>query len=176
MQRTLVRTHRPRARGWWIPWTFVGGFAVVIAANGAMLYFATSTFSGLTTQHAYVEGLAYNDRVAEEDAQEALGWALDLTLADDASASPPSTPDEHVMPVRLTARDADSRPLDGLSVAAQVRRPAEPGFDQTVTLAPVGPGLYGATLALPKPGQWELLVTASRGDDTYRLRRRLRAD
>jgi len=165
---------RSRPRGWWIPYTFVAAFAVIIAVNGAMLYFATSTFSGLSTQHAYVEGLAYNDRVAEEQAQARLGWRIEADLAG-AVAHVADAPTRQAT-LRLTATDAQGRPLEGLSIEALVRRPTEQGMDQTVTLAPMGAGLYQTVVTLPKPGQWDLLFTAYRGDDTFKLRRRLRAD
>jgi nitrogen fixation protein FixH len=160
-----------RQRGWWIPYTFVAGFAVVLAANGAMLYFALSSFSGLSTKQAYVEGLAYNDRVAEEEAQAALGWTWDLDLA----AVEPLEPNglSRVATLRADGRGAEGTPLDGLSVTATIRRPTEQGLDQTLPLRAVGPGLYETRLTLAKPGQWDVLVSAHRGEDVFRLRRRL---
>ena len=163
-----------RPRGWWIPYTFVGGFAVVFIANGALLYFALTTFSGLTTRQAYVEGLAYNDRVAEEQAQAALGWTLDVALSSAVTALPDAP--GRATRLRLTARDAQGRPLDGLAIEALVRRPTEKGLDQAIALAPVGPGAYRAALTLPKPGLWDILFTARRDEDTFRLRRRLNAE
>ncbi|MBB4265633.1 FixH family protein [Roseospira visakhapatnamensis] len=162
-----------RPRGWWIPYTFVGGFAVVLVANLALLYFATTTFSGLTTRQAYVEGLAYNDRVAEDQAQAALGWTLDVALSSEVTPLPDAA--GRAATLRVTAEDAGGRPLDGLVITALVRRPTQQGLDQTVTLAPVGPGAYRIHLTLPKPGVWDLVFTARRGDETFRLRRRLNA-
>lgn len=166
---TPVRT---RQRGWWIPYTFVLGFAVVLGANGAMVYFATSTFSGLSTKQAYLEGLAYNDRVAEEQAQAALGWSLSVSMTGSA-VRPDGTA---AGTLHLSGTDADGRPLDGVRITADIRRPAEQGFDQVVTLQPVGAGEYAAPVVLPKPGQWDVLLTAERGGDTFRLRRRLLVD
>lgn len=161
---------KARQRGWWIPYTFGLGFAVVLVANGAMVYFATTTFSGLSTRHAYTEGLAYNARIAEEQAQTALGWSwtADLTSGSGSGFGERT--------LRLTGTDAGGHPLDGLALTAEIRRPAEPGLDRTVRLAPVGPGTYEARLDLPKPGQWDILVTAQRDEETYRLRRRLLVD
>ena len=170
------RSARARQRGWWIPYTFVGGFVVVLIANGSMLYFATSTFSGLTTRHAYVEGLAYNDRVAAEQAQQALGWSWNFTLADIAPASSATAPEARTATLRVSGQDAEGRPLDGVALTALVRRPTEQGLDQSVDFRATGPGRYEANLTLPKPGQWDLLFTARRGDDSYQLRRRLRAE
>ncbi|MBB4286021.1 FixH family protein [Roseospira goensis] len=163
-----------RPRGWWIPYTFVLAFGVVLVANGTLLYFATTTFSGLTTRQAYVEGLAYNDKVAEEQAQEALGWIWSIDLVSTGAVAPDDP--RRRATVRAEARDAAGTPLDGLDLHADIRRPTEPGLDQSVALAPVGPGAYEVTVLLPKPGQWDVMFTAQRGDDTYKLRRRLRTD
>lgn len=170
------RSARARPRGWWIPYIFVGGFVVVLIANGFMLYFATSTFSGLTTRHAYVEGLAYNDKVAAEQAQEALGWSWDFTLADLAPATRSTAPEGRTATLRVVGQDADGRPLDGVALTALVRRPTEQGLDQSVEFRATGPGRYEASLTLPKPGQWDLLFTARRGEETFKLRRRLNAE
>ncbi|MQX38022.1 FixH family protein [Roseospira navarrensis] len=160
-----------RQRGWWIPYTFVLGFMVVLGANMTMLYFATSTFSGLSTRQAYVEGLAYNDKVAQEEAQEALGWTwtADLVGVDRDG-------DVRRATLRLDGRDAENRPLSGASVTAEIRRPAEQGMDQTVSFVPVGEGGYETAVTLPKPGQWDMLFTVQRGDDTFVMRRRLRTE
>ena len=172
MSRTSLQAGKAgRPRGWWIPYTFFAGFAVVLAANGAMLYFALSSFSGLSTKQAYVEGLAYNDRVEEEAAQAALGWTWDLDLA--AVETLRQNGPSRVATLRVDGRNAEARPLDGLSLTATIRRPTEQGLDQTVPLRPVGPGLYETRVTLAKPGQWDVLLTARRGEDVFRLRRRL---
>jgi len=177
LAKTTAKTtakSRVRPRGWWIPYTFLAGFAVVLVANGTLLYFALTTFSGLSTQHAYVKGLAYNDRVADAQAQAALGWSWDMGLV--AVDVPLEDPSRRVVTVRASGRDAAGDPLDGMALTATIRRPTEQGFDQTVELAPVGPGAYQARVSLPKPGQWDVLLTARRIDDVYTLRRRLMAE
>lgn len=167
----ITQTPKSRQRGWWIPYTFVAGFLVVLSANMVMLYFATSTFSGLSTQHAYVEGLAYNEKVAQEEAQEALGWTWSADLVDVESDG-----EGRRAVLRLSGQDSDGRPLDGAAITADIKRPAEQGFDQTVTFVPVGAGTYEVALVLPKPGQWQVLFTARRGEDTFQMRRRLRTE
>lgn len=167
-------TARTRPRGWWIPYTFVAGFAVVLIANGTMLYFATSTFSGLSTKQAYLEGLAYNDKVAAEQAQKALGWRWDIDLAEVSAADTSS--EARTATLRIFGQDAEGRPLDGVALSALVRRPTVQGLDQTVDFRATGPGRYEASVTLPKPGLWDLLFTARRGDETFKLRRRLSTD
>ena len=49
----------------------VAGFVVVVAVNAVMLTLALGTFNGLSTDGAYDRGLAYNQTLAAEAAQQA---------------------------------------------------------------------------------------------------------
>ena len=51
----------------WIPWLFVGLFALVLVVNGSMIFVAFSTFPGLETTNAYQRGLAYNRQLDAVD-------------------------------------------------------------------------------------------------------------
>ena len=72
-------------RSRWIPYSFFGFFGVVLAVNGVMLTYALGTFNGLSVDGAYDRGLAYNEALAEYQAQRALGWDLDVAFAPDES-------------------------------------------------------------------------------------------
>lgn len=159
-----------RADGWWYPYIFVAGFVVVIAVNGVLAYFATSTFNGLETQNAYEKGRLYNQTIAKEEAQKALGWTLTL----DSRSKPHEPPGEgYPAEIVVAATGPDGAPLEGLTIEAEVRRPTVTGRDQTVILGRQDAGRYGQTLVLPEPGQWEVRVLARRGEDEYRLRERI---
>jgi nitrogen fixation protein FixH len=162
---------KQRPRGWWYPYIFVGGFLVVLAVNVVLMVFATSTFNGLETRHAWWEGNHYNAQIAAEDAQEALGW----TVTFGSRSGPEAGPAADGLPARfdLDVHDRAGNPVDGLTVEAEVRRPTQEGYDRTVHLDPVGPGQYRTTVGLPLPGQWEVRLVASRGEDAYRLRERI---
>lgn len=158
-----------RPSGWWYPYIFVGGFLVVLAVNVTLMFFATSTFNGLETRTAWEEGNSYNAQISAEEAQKALGWTVDF-------ASAPLTPTTaEGVPARLelSVRDRDGNPVDGLTVQAQIRRPTQAGYDQTLRLEPLGPGHYRQVVDLPLAGQWDVRLIASRGQDAYRLRERI---
>jgi len=57
-----------------IPLAFVAGFAVVAAANGALIYEAFRSQPALVTAKSYEEGRAYNRELAAAARQAALGW------------------------------------------------------------------------------------------------------
>lgn len=132
--------------GRWIPWTFVGGFGVVIGANVALILFSLGSWTGLETTDAYRKGLAYNDVLAAAEAQAARGWEHAIDYADER------------LEVRL--RDADGRGLEGLVVTATFIRPTNEGDDVTVLMAAEGAGRYGAPVALPYAGNWDVRVRA----------------
>ena len=53
---------------------FLGFFATVFVVNGAMIYSAVSTHSGLVANEPYRKGLHYNERIAADERQARLGW------------------------------------------------------------------------------------------------------
>lgn len=154
-----------RKRGWWYPWLFVGMFAVVIAVNLTLAWFASSTFAGLQTEGAYVKGLAYNQTLAQAQAQERLGW----TVAAEATAAGAGA----AAVVAVDVRDSAGRPVEGLEVQAHLSRPATSGQDRSLGLTRRAPGAYRGEVLLPLAGQWELQVVARRGEEVYQLGKRV---
>ncbi len=150
----------PRPRGWWYPWIFVAGMALVVAVNGVLVVYAVGTFPGLETDDHYRKGLAYNDNLAGARAQDALGWHMDLAFVAVESAARSGD-----LVVRFS--DADGRPIEDLEVRVLLVRPTHEGFDDGVALDHRGAGTYAAFVAPPLAGQWEVRVQAFRGDQVY---------
>ncbi|MGF1626362.1 MAG: FixH family protein [Alphaproteobacteria bacterium] len=156
---------QPEARrGRWIPWAFVGFFAVVFAVNGVMLTFALGTFNGLSVDGAYDRGLAYNETLAEYEAERALGWHLSVDIEQDAGG---------VGDLMVTAVDRAGVPLTGATMTASLLRPTQDGFDQVLPLAETAVGVYGRRVTLPLPGQWVVRIDAVRDEDSFRVERRM---
>ena len=74
---------RSRSQGWWYPWIFVGFFFLTFGVNGALVYFAMSTWTGLET-HYWQRGTAYNAALAGARQQRERGWqvGIDFQAAD----------------------------------------------------------------------------------------------
>lgn len=162
---TTMTMTSTRKAGWWYPWIFVGMFGVVVAVNGALAYFATSTFTGLQTEGAYEKGLAHNKALAAVRAEELLGWKV-VPEIDPAAITTGGS-------ITVTAKDRDGKPLNDLQVAVQLVRPTTAGYDSVVELEAQGNGLYQAPLKLPLPGLWDIKVLASRGQDQVETMRRV---
>ncbi len=150
-------------RSSWIPWVFVGGFAVVLLANGTLTYFALSTWTGLETTGSYQRGAAYNEVLDEEAAQRALGWSLDARFAGDAAKGE----------IAVDLKDARGKPLAGALVTARLVRPTHEGHDIDLALPEIRRGSYHTRLSVPLPGQWDVRLEARHGPDTYRKTVRL---
>lgn len=127
-------------------------FGTVILVNLVFVYFALDSWTGITTENAYKEGLQYNETIAARDAQRDLGWQaeISLTVAADGSEQ-----------LAVTLRDQDGRPLPGLSVSGTLRRPTHEGYDQEVRLVEQTAGRYSVPLTLPLRGNWDLALSAS---------------
>jgi len=128
-------------RSVWIPWIFVGGMAIVVVVNGVMVWFALSTFPGLSTAQSFDRGRAYNQVLAEAARQDAFGWSAGVALREGRIA------------VALT--DRDGRAVEGL-LRAHLVRPL--GSSTRVELGSATPR-EGFDLPDLPAGQWELRGT-----------------
>jgi len=137
---------KPRQRSWWIPWTFVGGFVVIISVNIVLVVYALESWSGLETDQAYDRGLAYNRVLAASEAQAARGWQSSIGYADNQ--------------LGVTLRDRSGRGIEGLRVWATFVRPTHEGADQTLELADLGSGRYSAPPTQLAPGNWDVRIRA----------------
>ncbi len=155
---------RGRPPGWWIPWTFLAGFLLVVAVNGVMIWFAASTWPGLVTERPYDRGIAYNRNLEAAAAMAALGWSTRLVAR---------TSGEGGRELLLEARDREGAPLSGLRVEGRLERPLEPGAERELRLEAVGAGLYRAALGALPAGQWQARLRLVRGDEILVVSERL---
>lgn len=150
-------THDPR-RSRWIPWAFVGGMLLVVVVNLVMVYFAVSTFTGVTVPRSYERGRGYDAVLTEAARQDALGWRAELRLAGGT--------------LSLVATDRDGRPVAG-RVEGVLLRPLE-GTELPLAFAPRGGGRWAAEVQPPQRGQWEARLTLFGPDETpFDIRQRV---
>jgi nitrogen fixation protein FixH len=127
-------------RSGWIPWVFVGGMLLVVVVNGVMVWFALSTFPGLTTTQSYDRGRAYNQVIAEAERQDALGWTARVSMREGRIA--------------FAVTDREGRQVEGV-LQAHLLRPLEG------TRVELGAAVARHGFDLPdlRAGQWELRGT-----------------
>lgn len=129
---------------------FVGFFGVVFLANGILVRSALSTFGGVETDSAYKAGLAFKSDEAEAAAQAARGWRVEAHVERDL--------------LKVTALDAQGRPLEGMTLVAALHHPSDRRHDVAFTVSAAGPGRWTADPAAPA-GQWDLVIELSRNGE-----------
>jgi nitrogen fixation protein FixH len=142
---------------------FLAFFAAVFIANGAMIYSAVSTHTGLVANEPYRKGLYYNERIAADERQARLGWVETLEAGRDGR-------------VRLALAGPEGRPVGGLIVDGVLGRPSTSREDIRLALTETSPGRYEALAGALARGSWLISIEARRGRDAapiYRSRRRL---
>lgn len=152
-----------------IPFWFVGFFAVVLLANGALVYFAVNSWTGLETEQPYSKGLAYNRVLETEKQQAALGWRVVLEFAPDDSGE--GAPQAGT--VILKAADGDGLPLDGARAEIRFIRPTHEGYDRDLILESRGGGLYQAHVELPLGGVWDIRASLRADGNAHRVTQRI---
>lgn len=157
------RRRHPGKPGRWIPWSFLGGFVLVVAVNAGMVAAAFSSFTGLDTANHYRRGLAYNEALQAEAEQRRRGWTATLRFVQT---------DPKKGRLVATFADRQGEGLLSLDVSARIVRPTNASDDFTAALRPLGDGRYAAEIDFPLPGQWRVEVLARRGAARHRFDRR----
>lgn len=129
-------------KGWHVLLMLLGFFGAVIAVNAVFVVYAVSSFPGEEEQHAYAQGVRYNDTLRERAEESRLGWEPKLLSAP-----------KGVMRIQMSGR---AGPVDGLRISAEFRRPTHAGEDFAVAFKGEGGGLYQADLRGVRPGVWEM--------------------
>jgi len=160
----MLRRLSTRNPNWWIPWSFFGFFAVMFVANGTMVYYAVTTFTGVETNNAYRRGLQYNKKIEAAAKQRALGW----TAALEVEQRPPLA-----ARITLNLTDRDTRALSGADIDVTFVRPTHEGSDFSATLSAVGAGRYRMDARFPLPGQWDVRLDIVHPDGTYAMKERI---
>lgn len=141
----------------------IGFFAVVTAVNGIFITVALRTFPGMTEANPYQTGLDYNRVLEAAEALRALGWRLDVTVENRQPA---------VFSLRIV--DEDGRPVDGVDVAATLRRPSDKAEDRDLVLDQVGSGTYQMKTPALAEGNWDVVLHLARPDGSrFTVERRI---
>lgn len=146
-----------KAPGSWIPWLFVGFFALVVAVNGTMIWIALASWTGLAANRAYDRGLTYNRNLDAAARQAELGWRPTLTVRMGVAGGE----------VELVLADAGDRPIAEAVVVVSFERPTSEGLDFVVPLEQATSGVYRGSFAPTASGAWNLHATIRRGEDLF---------
>lgn len=132
---------RPFTGRQFLAW-MVGAFALVLAVNVALAWWAISTFSGEVPHGPHPAGLRMAQVLPKPEAD--LGWGVTLAGAG------------RTLTLSVTARDGG--PVAGLGVSARLARPVTDRETRPLVFADRGDGVLAADLSDAAPGQWDAIV------------------
>ena len=144
-----------RLTGRHVLFILLGAFIFVGSVNAVMIWQAVGSFPGVVTDSSYRDSQRFNRNIAAAQEQAALGWQVD--------AHAERSPDGRVT-LRLQAKDAEGRPIAGVSFRAVLQHPANRSLDHTVVLAaqPGSDGVFTGTATGVNEGKWGLEVSGER--------------
>ena len=131
-------------KGWHVLLIMLGFFGVLFAVNGVFLYHAITSFPGEDIKKSYVQGLSFNETLADRAAQAELGWSAEAGLVEDQ--------------LILRLLDAADAPLSSQLVVGELRRLASNHEDRAISFQPRMSGEYVAETGPLAAGQWLLRV------------------
>src|SRR3954452_3500834 len=143
----------------WFPYWLIAGMIFALLVNAYMVYAAVEGFPGVAGQDGFDLSKRYDKVMAVAAKQTTLGWQVDASL------------DEARHPV-LHVTDQTGAPLSGASIQAEAERPLGPAERTALAFQAVDPLHYQADAALA-PGQWDVLMTVTSGENRYTTTRRL---
>jgi nitrogen fixation protein FixH len=130
-------------------------FGTIIGMNVVLIRVAVSSFSGVETESSYKAGLAFKNDVAAAHAQDALHWTVEASLQRDSAETR----------IAVSAKDAEARPLSGLTLEARLAHPTDKRRDIAVDFVELTPGQFQSLTPVPQ-GQWDLVIGLKRSDET----------
>lgn len=122
-----------------------------------------SVFPGTVANDFQKKESLYNEYLEQVKQQEQRGWQVNKgwLLAPVVGRE---------VPFQIQVSDADGAPVDFAEVSGIFQRPSDSSMDRSFDMHEIEPGLYRRVLALPQPGQWNLILTIRRGDQVHELR------
>ncbi|MBP7146902.1 MAG: FixH family protein [Acidobacteria bacterium] len=142
---------RTRGRAW--PWALGALLAAAAAANGLLIYFATSDPSFAVEPDYYAKGLAWDRAQEQERVNRGLGWQLELDVREATAL--------------VTVRDRAGAALTGAQVEAEAFASARSGSRRALHFEEQPGAVYRAPLAGARPGLWEFRIRVRRGAETF---------
>jgi nitrogen fixation protein FixH len=125
-------------------------FGIMFAINGLFIYLALKTFSG-ETDHAYLNGLKFNETISARQKQAETGWSMKLDLVRDANGG---------SRVNVTLLNKEGAPVRGATLVGSIGRPVTTKQDHVLVFTETRDGLYESAPVALGPGRWTFVASA----------------
>lgn len=139
-------------------------FGILFIANGIFVYLANTSFTGVSSENAYAEGINYNDELARKKRQHVEGWRIFPTY------------ESGVAQVKLETTELSEEQLKAgvQSVTVNFVRPTHSGHDVAYKLSALNATTYRVEgVKLPLKGQWDMHVNVMYKNNLYKVQERL---
>lgn len=123
----------------------------------------TSAFPGTVANDYQKKYDLYNNYVAQLKTQQERGWQIA-----DGWLEKPQLGKASLFRIHVT--DKNGQAVTGGNVAVSFLRPSNKQLDAHFQLAESAPGFYGAAVKLTAPGQWDMLMTVTRGEEVHEVK------
>lgn len=142
------------------PWILAALMTVVIGANLALLYVATSDPSFAVEPNYYAKALLWDEKREQDRRNLELGWALTVQVA--AGRGVDGQP-------QVVARlvDGSGAPIRDAAVRVDAFHNARASRIVSALFEGGGDGSYSAALPMRRPGLWEFRFEARRGEERF---------
>ncbi len=138
--------------GYHVAAMFVAFFAVIIAANFTMAWFASNSWTGLVVKNSYVASQNYNKKIETAKKQKTMGWHLGFSYSDNL--------------LGFSFLDKNNQPILFDNVSVIVGRPVSQQGDVKMNLVHESQGRYQARIELSE-GVWGFRLNGE-GNKPYR--------
>ncbi|MCZ7582337.1 MAG: FixH family protein [Deltaproteobacteria bacterium] len=145
---------------WFWPGLVVGLLALSVAINLVAMLVATDDPSHAIEADYYEKALAWDEAMAQERHNGALGWRLKADVFPSASQAGSAN-------VIVALSDRGDGPIAGASVTVETFHNARAGKILAGALKETEPGRYAAALPMHRDGWWELRFRVESGGDVF---------
>ena len=136
--------------------SLIGFFGVIFAVNGAFIYYAAKSWTGLDIDNSFVHGLSF-----EEDIQEAHEWKVEID---------PKDLGNDVVRLNVIIERIDGKSGTPYSMDAEVRRPVVANYDQDIQLTRTAARHYVGDVQVAGRGVWQIRVRGRNQDKAVLFR------
>lgn len=133
-------------KGHHVLFVLLGFFAVIIAVNTVFVTMAVRTFRGEEVERSYMQGLVYNEVLAERRTQAEMGWQAGMNLVDGV--------------LILSIEDRSGAPVEDLKLEARLRHRVDMAYDRALEFSEREPGVYLAPVSDLGEMAWIVSVSA----------------
>lgn len=150
----------------WHFFAILGGFfGIMIAVNIVFVYFAFTSFSGLSVEDPYLKGLNYNRELRAKRNQDELGWNSEIQFVSSVSQQGR---------LIVTVSGKNDVELPDLDIVARIINPVDGNSDFVVAMEKKQ-SRYEADIKFSRAGQWDVRITVKHPSlsSPYRIDKRI---